>query len=340
MKILFLSHRFYPDIGGIEVNSDILANAFLKGGHQIKLVTWTEAAGDKTYPFIVVRNPNLITLLKAHKWADVVFENNPSLRLAWPSFFTRKPFIVALCTWISRSDGKTAWQDKIKTLWLKKAKAVIAVSQAVQKKCWPPAIVISNPYNPRLFRKLPDVKKTRDFVFLGRLVSDKGADMTIKAMSILINKASSEKLNRNFSLTIIGDGPESAALQKMVVDMDIQSNISFTGSLKGEELVTCLNLHRFMLVPSVWEEPFGNVALEGMACGCVPIVSDGGGLLDAIGNAGLSFSRGNVESLVNCLWRIMNDGELESELIAAAPSHLRAHHPDIIAQRYLTVITQ
>lgn len=30
MKILFLTHRFYPDIGGIEVNSDILATEFAK----------------------------------------------------------------------------------------------------------------------------------------------------------------------------------------------------------------------------------------------------------------------------------------------------------------------
>lgn len=36
MKILFLSHKFYPDIGGIEVNSEILATAFHKAGHEGK----------------------------------------------------------------------------------------------------------------------------------------------------------------------------------------------------------------------------------------------------------------------------------------------------------------
>lgn len=339
MRILFISHKFYPDIGGIEINSEILANAFVKSGHEVKLITWTTVVGDKQFPFSIIRAPGLFVLLREYKWADVIFENNPSLRLAWPSFFYNKPHVVALCTWINRVDGKIGWQDKLKFWWLKRASAVIAVSEAIREKCWKNSIVISNPYSNELFRKLPCIEKKIDFVFLGRLVSDKGAHIAIKAIAHLLkNEYECYRNNSKISLTIIGDGPELQSLKKMVIDMNIDGNVEFTGSLVGAELVKNLNKHRFILIPSVWEEPFGNVALEGMACGCVPIVSDGGGLLHAVGNAGVSFTRGNVNALVDCILKIINNSELENQLRNSAQSHLENHFPDIVSKRYLSVM--
>jgi hypothetical protein len=45
MKILFTSHRFYPDIGGIEVNSEILESYFSSQGHKVRLVTQSVGEG-------------------------------------------------------------------------------------------------------------------------------------------------------------------------------------------------------------------------------------------------------------------------------------------------------
>src|SRR4029077_5898603 len=42
-------------------------------------------------------------------------------------------------------------------------------------------------------------------------------------------------------------------------------------------------LTRILLVPSVWEEPFGRVAAEAMINGIPPLVSDRGSLPDVIG---------------------------------------------------------
>lgn len=339
MKILFITHKFYPDIGGIEVNSEILSLSFHKAGHEIKLITWSKDPGQKQYPFSILRSPGVFTLIRLHKWADAVFENNLSLKLSWPSFFLRKPRIVAIRTWINRMDGTTAWQDKLKIKNLKQASAVIAISEAVRKKTWPAATVIGNPYRRELFRILPGITKTIDFVFLGRLVSDKGADIGIKAIAQLIKQIKEdEKLKSNFCLTIIGDGPELPNLKKLVNDLDIQSNIDFKGWIKGQDLVAALNQHRFILIPSIWEEPFGNVALEGMACGCVPVVSDAGGLVDAVGNAGITFKRGDVNSLTESIMKVLNDPRMEDDLRSAANNHLKEHYPAVVSQKYLRVI--
>lgn len=182
MKILFLSHNFYPFIGGIEVISEILANTFTRAGHDVHVITWTEGRSDKHFSFKVSRNPGILSILKAHAWADLVFENNPCLRLAWPGIFFRRPSVIALHTWIARANGKTGIQDRIKRNWLKRAHKVIAVSNALRNSCWPSATVLGNPYRANEFRILSGIPRTKVFVFLGRLVSDKGADMAIKAI--------------------------------------------------------------------------------------------------------------------------------------------------------------
>jgi glycosyltransferase involved in cell wall biosynthesis len=338
LKILFLSHRFYPDIGGIEVNSEILARAFKKAGHEVRLMTWTDNVGTKNFPFSVIRKPNLKLIFQQHYWADIVYENNPCLRLAWPGILYHRPHVVALRTWIIRMNGKIGLQDIIKKQWLKKSSAVIAVSESVRIKCWPQATVIGNPYRINLFKVLPHITRNIDFAFLGRLVSDKGADIAIHAISRLKLYQQREVLNSNLSLTIIGDGPQKEKLEELVANLGLVGNVCFKGALSGTELVETLNQHRFLLVPSIWEEPFGNVALEGMACGCVPIVSNGGGLPDAVGKAGMVFERGSIEDLVSSILQLIQNSQLIDELRNAACEHLAKHHPNYVAKQYLEVI--
>lgn len=345
MKILFLSHNFYPFIGGIEANSDILSRAFYQAGHEIRILTWTRDAGEDIFPFQIIRNPSLKELFKQHGWADLVFENNPCLRLAWPNLFFRHPYVIALNTWVSRIDteiglhGKIGIQDRIKALWFKKASTVIAVSDAVRRHSFKPAIVIGNPYNSNIFKILPDITKTNVFVFLGRLVPNKGVDQAIKALKkILVKDAQDHFLTFKPTLTIIGEGPQKAYLGKLTEELGLRDYVTFTGSVSGAALSKLLNQHRYMLVPSLWEEPFGNVVLEGIACGCLPIVSDGGGLPDAIGNAGISFTRGNVDALVNAICTIIADPDLEKKLRDAAPNHLNKHQPEVVSRKYLEVV--
>ena len=335
LKILFLSHAFYPSLGGIEVNSEILAQAFQEAGHAVHLVTWSTDPSEKVFPYVVLRNPSKRSLIREHQWADVVFENNPCLRLAWPNLFWVRPSVIALNTWVARVDGTIGLQDRVKSLWFKRAGGLIAVSEAIRERCWPAATVIGNPYRVSDFKLMPEIERSRDFVFLGRLVSDKGADQAVRALQQVALGMPEAAVP---SLTIVGDGPEREPLEQLVAELGLSAAVRFTGSLRGEALARCLNGHRFLLVPSVWEEPFGNVALEGIACGCVPIVSDGGGLPDAVGKAGLTFSRGDVAALAGCMRQVLRSPALEAELRAAAPGHLAGHHPQRVAQRYLEMI--
>ena len=335
MKILFLSHYFYPQVGGIESNSELLAAAFTAAGHEVHLLTWSPDNSKRAFPYRITRNPRTRQLLQAHRWADLVFENNPCFRLGWPGIIFKRPTVTVINTWITRADGQTTLRDKIKTTWwLGRSTQVIAVSNAIQKACWPKAMVIGNPYRTDNFFIDPGIQGEADFVFLGRLVSDKGANQAIEAIYRL------RQFGHYPRLTIIGDGPEKQTLEQQVASLSLQEAVVFTGALQGERLRKMLNQHRYILVPSAWEEPFGNVVLEGMACGCLPIGSDGGGLPEAIGRAGLTFKRNDIDSLVHCMRRVLENPALDKFLRDAAPQHLQAHHPHIVAQKYLQVIAQ
>ena len=329
MKILLASHRFFPEIGGIETMTDLLARQWIALGHQVVVVTATLYDGVDDAPYRVVRRPNSRQLLRLTRWCDAFFHNNISLQSAWPLLLVRRPWVVAHRTWISRGDGTLGAQDKLKK-FLSRYAHNISISQAVADHLSAPSTVIGNPYRDELFFEMPEIERERDLVFLGRLVSDKGVDLLLDAMKTLRARDLSP------SLTVIGDGPELENLQSQARQLEL--DVEFVGAKKGDELRTLLNRHRIMVVPSKWKEPFGIVALEGIACGCVVVGSRGGGLSDAIGPCGVTFPNGDALALADALEPLLRDQNNLRPFRDAAPAHLRNHRAQHVATAYLEVI--
>jgi len=93
-----------------------------------------------------------------------------------------------------------------------------------------------------------------------------------------------------------------------------------------------------LTVPSRWAEPFGVVALEGIACGCVVVGSQNGGLKEAIGPCGLTFENGNVIELAKQLKRIISEPGRRATLLQGASEHLAKFQSDAIAAAYLNLM--
>jgi glycosyltransferase involved in cell wall biosynthesis len=334
MNILLLTDRFAPDIGGIETHSYLLARHFANSGYKTVVATHTATTATTNYAFQIVRTPSWRQLVHWHRWADVVLENNPSIRLTFPNLWIRRPRVVSLHTWLPKT---TTWKGKLKKWWVSQAHTVIAVSEALRVGTFPKAQVIHNPYEDDLFQSKPTDRI--GFVYLGRLVSDKGVQVAIDALHQLLQKAQQENMDtRQLQLTIIGEGAERSQLMKQVSSKQLQKNVHFAGALRGEVLVTALQRHAVIVVPSVWAEPFGMVALEGMACGCLPLVTAVGGLPEAIGAAGLCVSKENAKELADGMLRLLQDEQLKIGLKAAAVEHLKQHRAATVADRYLAVL--
>ena len=334
MNILLTSHRFFPDLGGIETHSHILANFFLKSGHNVVLATKSMenlSAERKEFDFPIFRSPSARILLNLYRKADVILQNNIEVQTLWPSFLFNKPVVITIQTWIRSASGHTRLLDHLKKIMLLRAAYVVAISESVRKSTFPKAVVIPNSYNDEVFKIHPTLSRSREFVFVGRLVSDKGADLLIKVFASIARDTQA-------MLTIVGAGPEEATLRDLVAQLEIQGRVDFSGPLAGEELAKMLYRHEIAVIPSIWEEPFGIVALEAAACGCVVVGSDGGGLPDAIGSCGLLFKRGDPVDLEKVLRRLLEDSNLRNEIRSSSGPHLEKHRMDLLSKKYLNLL--
>jgi glycogen synthase len=330
LKLLISSHFFAPSIGGIEQVSGILADEFSRLGHEVRVLTTTPATTEPHgQPFQIFRQPSVRTVFRQLRWCDAYLQSNISLATFWPAVLLRKPTLVTYHTWLTRPNGRIGAKDRLKQLVAKFASCNLAVSRAVAKTVSPDCGVIANPYRDDLFRKDPSIRPDRDLVFLGRLVSDKGADLLIEALTKLRDRSLAP------SLSIIGSGPEEEALKEQVRRAGLEQQVQFLGKRTGKELVHELQRHRVMVIPSRWLEPFGIVALEALACGLVPVVSSGGGLPDAIGSCGLTFPNGDADALANRLGEILSDPSRQRELLSGAEAHLARHSRSAVATAYL-----
>jgi glycosyltransferase involved in cell wall biosynthesis len=325
MKILLSSHFFHPSVGGIEEVSRVLVAEFARAGHEVRVVTTTREEDGAEFPFEIVRRPGPARLLALVRWCDVFFHNNISLQAAWPLLLARRPWVVAHHTWIARTDGRRGLRDRLKLRLLRRARN-ISISNAIAGHLGVPSRVIGDPYDGVVFKTDPHTVRDGDLIFVGRLVSDKGAALLLDALHLLKAKGVAR------TLTLVGDGPERAVLQARAVGLDVR----FVGVLRGCELAVQLNRHCVLVVPSLWNEPFGIVALEGIACGCAVVGSAGGGLPDAIGPCGVTFPNGDAAALADCLSRELPMDEFRR----AAPAHLTRYRAAVVARAYLEVFEE
>jgi len=337
MNILLSSTYFYPSLGGSETDAEIFAREFVKLGHSVKVITQT--LGDdfddkgRAFPFEVIRQPNVFHLLKLMRWSDVCFQNGIILKEAWAVWLTQTPWVIRHQTWIQQPHHSTTLLTRLKLLAVKGATS-ISISEAIAQHLHHPSTLIPNPYRNEQFRLMPEIERTKELVFVGRLVSDKGVDLLLQAVANLKAFALLPKL------TLIGSGEEAEALRQQAKALDIAAQVAFVGSKVGDELVTLLNQHHILVVPSRWHEPFGVVALEGIACGCVVVGSEGGGLKDAIGNCGITVPNGDADALTQALAHLLKHPDAQAQYRKNASIHLANHRKEAVATAYLRVLEE
>jgi glycogen synthase len=328
---LLLFTRFYPNVGGIETGSEILAREWTQAGHEVTVATDVARNGVSLarFPFPILHQPTTRQLFTAVKNCDVFILFNIRLKSFWAALLWPSKVIATHhgFYWIDR-EGTRDWRERLKIRIARRLNNV-TVSHAVAKEIGSPCHVIPAPYNKEQFRRTNYSPRSRELVFVGRLVSDKGVDVALRALA----KLRGEGLKPRF--TVVGDGSDRESLCTLTAKLGLSDQVHFTGGISTPELVATLNDHEIMLVPSLWKEPFGLVAVEGIACGCAVIGSSGGGLPEAIGKCGTTFPNGDVDALAFQICDLLtNRGKLD-ELRSHAAGHIAKHDPAMVAQQYI-----
>jgi glycogen synthase len=330
LKILIYSRAFWPSIGGLETMMEILAEEFTAAGHTVNVVTQIASDVERDDGYNVARLPTWPSYMKLLRWADVCLCANVSLRGVIPAVLTGTPMVISH----HGLYGSPRYFDALSAA--KRAVTIfsnnIACSKAVQSHILGKSVVIYNTYRNEIFKTHGDIQKDLDIVFVGRLVSDKGVADLINALCEL------KQAHLRPRLSIVGSGPERPHLAARVAERGLGTQVTFTGIRHGVDLAKFIARHRVMAVPSRCAEGFGVVALEGIACGCVVVGTDLGGLPEAIGECGVTVPAENPSEMASALKMLLEDDGLRGRYVSSAPAHLARHSRRNVARSYLSVL--
>ena len=159
---------------------------------------------------------------------------------------------------------------------------------------------------PNHVREFPSIQNKRENTILavGRLTTQKGFDILIRAFSLSMSEI------EDWNLIIVGDGEERKNLEKLSRDLNIEQRIKFTGNkTTPEDYMSRAGIY----VLSSRCEGFPNVLLEAMAMGA-PVISSNckSGPTDIIteGHNGLIFNVDDITGLSKAIIRLVKDVNL------------------------------
>jgi glycosyltransferase involved in cell wall biosynthesis len=145
-----------------------------------------------------------------------------------------------------------------------------------------------------------------EIVFLGRVTPYKGLEVAIEALALLRSEG-----HPAARLVVIGPEERGYAeqMRRLAAERGVGEAITWRGQLDPERSAAALARARALIVPSLWDEPFGLVAIEG-ALARVPVVAaDVGGIAEGLRpeEHALLFPRGDAAAAAGALRRVLED---------------------------------
>jgi len=154
-------------------------------------------------------------------------------------------------------------------------------------------------------------------MYVGRFVREKGIQVLLNAASVVLAQEPDTKF------LIVGGGNRER-FEKFLDWAGLREKVLFTGFMANRSLHQLYRVADVAVFPSLYE-PFGIVALEGMAAGAPVVASDAGGLKEVVQHdvtGTLSFT-GNPESLAWGILHVLRDPERAHKLGVNARERLR-----------------
>lgn len=367
MKILLYSKVFHPSVGGIETITATLAENYQAEGCEPVVVTETACLNSDDFPYSVVRKPKWREKLKLCLEADVIHSNGASIAMVPYAIMARKPFVwthngyqVMCVDGLGWNESGATPMTPVASVWFHINKFgfasglnegckllvrrlvahyyainVAATKWVAYRQPLPRQVVLYTPYPLGRFKHAPISRNDKhfEFIFVGRLVNEKGVETLIRAMSkICLNPSMSAT-----RLAIVGSGPLREKLETMVHEMKLSHNVTFYGSKSGAELRAIVCSALIGVVPSAYEEPMGGVALELLASGRCVIVAKRGGIAECIGEAGLVFENGSDDDLADKMASLLQNEKLMSQCLAHADNQITQFDEKELSLRYLSL---
>lgn len=346
--VLIIAPTFSPNVGGVETHLDDLVAFLAKTGFQVFVqtyapittsgVSWKPKEVDKNVcirryrwfgknllhriekiplldflyitPYLFLRV--LMFLLKNNKKIDIIHAhgiNAALMGIYFKKIFKKRLIVSIHAVYEIDPDSSTAKRiSKIlsyvdSVLTLSKASYNELISFGVDKKKMG---FYRHWVNLKNFGPLNEKKELRErfnlsdkftVLFVGRLTAIKGVRELVAVATSL----------SDINFIFIGEGPLSNFLKE---ESKKKINIIFLGKVENKELCKYYNIADLFCIPSQYEEGFGRVVAEAVACGLPVVGSNRGGIAEALDNSVSILMEPSVKNLENAILRLYNDRQL------------------------------
>jgi glycogen(starch) synthase len=345
VRVLAFSDAFWPHVGGIETFLLQLSSYLHARGHEVVVAArYTRHVGASPFPFPVYWRPGDDKLLELVDWCDVLHLNSMDVGMLLRAVRKRKKIVttnhdvtmicpkgfkirhdgpctnragpIVCMTCLRRSGTPRPWRMLVRPpmkglLSLLTHASVVTSPWAMRRyrlfhkrlipygtdlACFSPGPA------PQLAVESAPARLPR-VIFVGRVVYEKGLQVLLEALRRC------REVGRPFELMICGEGPYLPEIKAVIEAQDLEPLVNIRGVVKDQALAAALRSAEIAVVPSVWDEAFGIVAIEAMACGVPVIASNTGGLGGVVGELDneLLFERGDSAQLAERLLALLAD---------------------------------
>jgi lipopolysaccharide heptosyltransferase II len=332
MKIL----QILPELrsGGVERGTVDLAKYLLKHGHQAvvvsaggPLVGELTAAGVTHYtlpvqrksPLSVIYSVRMLTKIVRMEKPDILHARSrvPALVAFFVSRQTQVPFITTCHGFYSKHllSRPMGW-----------GKLVIVASNIIGKRMRDDFGVAHEKIRPiprgvnleefRWQPKSAEEKRSGPVIvgLVGRLTPIKGHPLFLKAMARVA------RVIPNLKIQIIGDSPKPQYKDELLTltrNLGLEHAVEFMGT--RYDIPGLLSKMDVLVAPSVGEEAFGRVVIEGGACGVPVVATRMGGMVDVIenGKEGLLVGADDPRTLADAILRLLKEPEFAERMALA-----------------------
>ena len=263
----------------------------------------------------------------AHNDYDIIHTHNTACQLFVPiaKSLTRNKAKLVTTEHNTTNHRRTKWWLKPLDKWMyRKYAAIVCISDLTRHNLeqylgtdWPMHTIYNGVDTKRFARPVKDISGQQDFVvtMVAAFRPQKDQDTLIRAFT---------HLEPNYRLQLVGGGQRGEELKALCRELGLEDRVQFLGVRM--DVPDIMEQSDVIVLSSHWEG-FGLAAVEGMASGRPLVATDGDGLRDIVGGAGVLFQPGDDQELASAIKRLCETPDYYRQVALACQE--RAQHYDI-----------
>ena len=249
------------------------------------------------------------------RWADVVHGNTCSPDIALFAKLAGRPLVLTIHNWFR---GHRGWRNRL-WYWCSRLADSRTYNSDFVARTWEPSGQRSGseliPTVSHLPHRVAPLSERRGFLFVARLIENKGLDVLVEAYA-------RARLDRSaWPLAIVGDGPLRPWLDAYLAEHGVLG-VEVLGFVGEEDKARRIAHAKWLVAPANTKEDLGLTPIEARNVAVPAIVTRDGGLPEAGGPSALTCAPGDVADLTAALERAaaMSDAEYRERALVAQSS--------------------